>query len=92
VVEVDPVGATVWEIVQGQSVMVKVSPAKLVSWNQSRPFTGELTGCGSVCLGSLGEGGRQGAGEVSADVTRTWGKSAIPISGVDIGGNSGPDN
>jgi hypothetical protein len=34
-----------------------------------------LTGCGSVCLGSLGEGGRRRA-----------------ISGVDIGGNSGPDN
>jgi hypothetical protein len=30
VVEVYPVGATVWEIVQGQSVMVKVSLAVAV--------------------------------------------------------------
>ncbi len=91
-VEVYPVGATVWEIVQGQSVMVKVSPAKLVSWSQSHPSKAELTGCGSVCLGSLGEGGRRRAREASADVPSTCGRSDIPISGVDIGGNSGPDN
>ncbi len=57
---------------------------------------GDLTGSGCVGLGSLGEGGRLWARYLSAGV---WAKSEyrrlrnnLPVCGVDVCGDSGPDN